>query len=186
MAAKAQQGTECAFTPPQRVSENKPRVKAPYGKGPGAARVALAGYANNKALAVWADKRDFREGYDIYAASYPAGKQRLFGANQKVQDSFGGVAHQWHASAAGNSAGHLVVVWDDNRDGDANVMFSWREQNEWSDDEALPGADGKGLQNNPSVVMDSMGNLHVAWVERASMNGPTSLRYVFGRHSKLP
>jgi hypothetical protein len=183
MAAQNSKQAPCRFTPPLRISERpqRPGPPMPYGTGHGVARVALDNYGTNQALAVWADKRDFREGYDIYAADYQAGKERLFGPNIKVQDSFGEYAQQWHASVAGHVDGKIVVAWDDNRDGTADIMLSWREGDEWSDDIAVPGAAGPGEQNHPSISLDEEGNLHLAWVERQTIGGPTRLRYVFGR-----
>jgi hypothetical protein len=186
MATHTRSGERCGFVSPQRISEARAQRNLNYGKGHGVARVAMARYGEKQALAVWADKRDFREGYDIYAADYQAGELVLFGPNQKVQDSFGGVAQQWHASVAGDAAGQLVVAWDDTRDGDANIMYSWRENGEWSDDLVLPGAGGPGQQNHPSVILDTAGNLHLAWVERATIDGASTLHYVFGRASKEP
>jgi hypothetical protein len=181
MAAKSATAQMCRISPPQRISEGHTASQSTYGKGHGVARVALARYGAKHALAVWADKRDYREGYDIYAADYQSDNRQLFGVNQEVQDSFGGVAQQWHASVAGDLTGRLAVSWDDNRDGNANVMLSWREQGEWSDDIVVPGAGGPGQQTHPSMTLDEAGNLHLAWVERASINGTTTLRYVFGR-----
>ncbi len=60
-------------------------------------------------------------------------------------------------------------------------MLSWSEDGVWSEDMPLPGASGAGQQAHPSVVVDSDGNLHVAWIDRAEENGPTRLRYLFGR-----
>jgi len=144
--------------------------------------VSMGAYGGEQILAAWADKRDFREGYDIYAAKYQGVKGG--GANERVQDAFGGVARQWHPSVAGYADGSLVVAWDDDRDGDANVMLSWREEETWSEDVALPGADGPGEQANPTITFDAEGNLHAAWVERDTVGGPTRLRYAFGR--RLP
>jgi hypothetical protein len=132
-------------------------------------------------LAVWADKRDFREGYDIYAARYQPGNKQLLGPNIKVQDSFGSVAQQRHATAASDQSGRLVVGWDDDRDGDASIMLSWLEGSGWSDDFAVPGASGKGEQSHPSIRLDREGNLHLVWVERTTKDGPTRVCYVFGR-----
>lgn len=181
MAARSVDQNSCRFNPPQRISEKADDRNATYGKGHGVSRVALAGYGNNQVLAVWADKRDFREGYDIYSANYHPGKKQLYGPNIKVQDSFGGVAQQWHATVTGDAAGRLIVAWDDKRDGDANIMLSWLEDEEWSEDLAVPGAAGAGEQNHPTISIDGEGNLHLAWVERSTVNGPTRVRYVFGR-----
>ena len=181
MAAQNDDMKSCRFHSPQRISEAPPGQNAAYGKGHGVARVALAQYGAGKLLVAWADKRDFREGYDIYSAHYQPGKKQMFGPNIKVQDSFGGIAQQWHATVAGNPSGRLVVGWDDKRDGDANIMLSWLEGNGWSDDFAVPGADGAGEQNHPSISLDREGNLHLAWIERITIGGPTRVRYLFGR-----
>jgi hypothetical protein len=202
MASQSDTQSPCAFLPPQRVNKRigprKPRPKndnrPQYGTGTGVARVALATYGNGQVLATWADKRHFREGHDIYAAHLFEAKRQtknqqpeksaLFGVNTRVQDSFGGVAQQWHPTATGDASGRLAVGWDDNRDGDANIMLSWWEGDGWSEDLAVPGADGSGEQNHPSITLDSKGNLHLAWVERDTVNGPSRLRYLFGRATK--
>lgn len=188
MAAESREKNSCHFSSPQRVNKrssnrdnNLPDRSNAYGKGFGAARVALAEYSGGQLIAVWADKRNFREGYDIFSASYQPGNTSLFGPNVAVQDSFGGVAQQWHATVAGDSSGRLVIGWDDKRDGDANIMLSWLEDGDWSDDVAVPGADGAGEQNHPTITLDQQGNLHLAWIERTTVNGPTRLRYLFGR-----
>jgi hypothetical protein len=184
MAAQHSKQAPCRFTAPQRISERPPGPRMPYGKGHGVARVALDRYGPKGVLAAWADKRDFREGYDIYAADYQAGNGRLFGPNVKVQDTFGGFAQQWHTTVAGHPDGRLVVAWDDNRDGSADIMLSWREEDDWSDDLVVPGAAGAGEQNHPTISLDREGNLHLAWIERATVGGPTRLRYLFGRAVK--
>jgi len=185
MAAQNELDKPCRFTTPQRISEGGSGQNAGFGKGHGVSRVALAKYGTDRVLAAWADKRDFREGYDIYAADYrhesQPGKQTLFGANSRVQDSFGGVAQQWHATVAGDASGRLVVAWDDNRDGNADIFLSWKEDDGWSDDMAVPGAHGDGEQVHPSIVLDEEGNLHMAWVERQETGGATQLHYLLGR-----
>ena len=72
------------------------------------------------------------------------------------------------------------MAWDDEREGNSDVMLSWSEDGEWSEDLELHDASGAGQQTHPSIAMDSKGNLHVAWIERAEVNGPTRLRYQFG------
>ena len=184
MAAQSNHSEPCDFTAPQRISEALAGRASAYGKGHGVARAVLASYADKQVVAAWADKRDFREGYDIYAARYQRAGKKLFGANSKVQDSFGGIAQQWHATVAGDTSGRLVVGWDDKRDGDASIMLSWQEDGIWSDDFSVPGASGHGEQNHPSITLDDQGNLHLAWIERSSVDGPTRVRYVFGRHTR--
>jgi hypothetical protein len=184
MAAAGSRDAACNYTPPQRISLRPGTRNLPYGKGHGVARVALAAYGSGRVMAVWADKRDFREGYDIYAAASPVDGDTLFGANSKVQDEFGNFAQQWHPTVAGHASGKLIVAWDDKREGHADIMLSMKEGDAWSEDLALPGASGPGEQNHPSMVLDSAGNLHITWIERMMISGPSRLRYLSGRPGK--
>jgi hypothetical protein len=157
------------------VSEAPPGPKAPYGKGHGVSRVALAHHGADRLLAAWADKRDFRHGYDIYgSAATPGGR---FGPNFRIQDDFGELSQQWHTALAGHRNGAVVVAWDDNREGDPDIYLSWPQGDGWSDDLAVPGASGPGVQQHPAIAFDPAGRLHLAWVERAEAGGPTRLRY---------
>ena len=184
MGAESRDAVPCRFTTPQRITEQLPRMSTRYGRGRGAARVALARYAGDQVLAVWADKRDFLEGYDIYTANLQENKPGQIGKNMKVQDDFGGNAHQWHAAVASDGIGKPVVAWDDKREGNANIMVSWREGDRWSDDLAVPGASGPAEQAHPSIYIDKDQQLHVVWVERATVGGTTRLRYTVGRAVK--
>lgn len=182
----AAQTGDCTFTPPQRLNvrpgTGSGSRNLPYGTGSGVARVAIATYADGQVFAAWADKRNFRHGYDIWGADLDLTSGQ-FGVNQQVQDDFGELAPQWHTSVAGHPDGTLLVAWDDGREGNADIMFSWREDGAWSDDTPLPGASGAGEQAHPSIVLDAAGNLHAAWVERDDKDGPTRLRYLFGAHT---
>jgi hypothetical protein len=179
MAAVEQKARSCRFSEPVRISEKPGKNNLPYGAGHGVSRVALAGFGEQKVFAVWEDKRDFRNGYDIWGATYSA-EQGRFGKNEKVQDDFGGLAKQRHATVAGHPDGSLVVAWDDEREGNADVMLSWREAAAWSDDLPLPTAAGEGQQGHPSIAFDEKGNLHAIFVERDEIESPTRLKYTFG------
>lgn len=181
MAAENRLPGTCRFDKPQRISETLPGPRPPYGEGHGVTRVAMDAYGAQRLLAAWADKRNFREGYDIYASHYPVGGKALFGPNQKVQDPFGGIAQQWHPSVAGAPSGQVIVAWDDGRDDQTNILLSWYTDGQWSDDLSVPGASGNVIQNHPSVTLDNQGNLHLAWVERDYVGGPTRLRYLFAK-----
>jgi len=185
MAAENRAPGTCRFGKPQRISAPLPGPRPPYGKGHGVTRVAMDSYGTDRVLAAWADKRNFREGYDIYASHYPGEDENLFGPNEKVQDLFGGVAQQWHPSVAGHPDGQLAVAWDDGRDDQTNILLSWYRDGQWSDDLPVPGASGSPLQNHPSIILDEEGNLHLAWVEREEVGGPTRLRYLFGKAASV-
>ena len=178
MASVAVLEDACAFRAPVRVSDPLPGPPSTYGKGHGATRVALAAFGEKGLMAVWADKRNYETGYDIYAARY-LGDGR-FGADAKVQDEFGDFARQWHPAIAGGIDGRLVAAWTDEREGDGDIMLSWLDGGEWSEDMPLAGASGEGQQTHPSIAIDAEGNLHAAWIERAAVDGATRLRYQRG------
>ncbi len=150
------------------------------GMGTGVMRVSLAAHGQDGVAAVWADKRDFPSGYDVYG-SFARGPNLTFGANEKVQDEFGDTYAQWHPTVAANRDGRVAVVWDDDREGSPDVWLSWRNADGWSGDLAVPGASGAGVQSDPSIAMDELGNLHLVWVEKADLNSPSRIRYLFAR-----
>ncbi len=171
------------FTDPKVLNEQPPPRSTVYGKGTGVARVALAPYGKDGVAAVWLDKRDFTQAYDVFAGfSRDGGKH--FGPNQKVQDVFGKEARQWHAAIAGEGSGRVAVVWDDDRDGTLDIWLSWPTGKGWSEDYALPGGSGPGIQKSPSIAYDGKGNLHIVWVEQDRMGGITRIRYSVGRRAK--
>jgi hypothetical protein len=177
MYSQSEPGDTCKFASPTRISEQPPGPKNEFGAGHGVARVALASYGASGLFAVWADKRDFQEGYDIYGASKQS--DHAFGANVRIQDDFGTNYRQWHATSSGHQKGQLVVAWTDERDDTMDVWYSWLEDGEWSDDSVFPGASGKGVQYHPSITLDRSGNLHVAWIHREVDGGPTQIRYLY-------
>jgi len=153
------------------------------GRGSGAMRVALAAEGEDGIAAAWSDKRDFLSGYDVYAA-FSSDGGRSFGKNQPVQDSFGDSFAQWHPAIAAGPHGRVAVAWDDDRDGTSDIWLAWAEGGGWSENLALPGASGEGVQSDPALALDEDGNLHVAWVEKAGDGAPTRVRYLFGRSGK--
>ncbi|MCU7843135.1 MAG: hypothetical protein KZQ93_04770 [Candidatus Thiodiazotropha sp. (ex Monitilora ramsayi)] len=180
MAATGQSGKPCQFSEPLRISEKPDGRDLPYGTGHGVSRVALGTFGKEKVFAAWADKRNFRDGYDIWGAEYTP-DETGFRTNEKVQDDFSGLSKQRNATVDGHANGLLVVAWSDEREGHTDVMLSWREQGEWSDDWTVSVASGAGHQNNPTIALDDDGNLHVAWVERKAIGGTTRLKYAFGK-----
>jgi hypothetical protein len=175
---------EKVYTVPQRLNE-APRnfINPGFGRGAGVMRVALAALGQDGVAAVWADKRDFQSGYDVYG-DFAKGDKLTFGKNEKVQDEFGDSFAQWHPAIAANDSGSVAVVWDDDREGSPDVWLAWKTESGWSGDHAVPGASGTGVQSDPSITMDEAGNLHLAWVEKNTLDGPSQIRYLFGRVSK--
>ena len=181
MAAVAKTTEPCRFTQPVRISEKPEGRDLPYGTGHGVSRVALGQFGSDRVFAAWADKRNFRDGYDIWGAEFGSDKNQ-FNANEKVQDDFSDLSKQRYATVDGLPNGMLVVAWSDEREGNADVMLSWREEGEWSEDWPLPLASDEAQQSNPTITLDRAGNLHIAWIERDSIGGVTRLKYAKGSY----
>jgi hypothetical protein len=168
------------FAASQALNELPPPRSSVYGKGTGASRVALAALNGGGVVAVWADKRDFLSGYDVYAAVID--RNGAIGPNEQVQDEFGAAISQWHPAISGGA--QAVAAWDDNRDETPDILLSWRAGESWSEDLSLPGGSGPGSQSDPSLAVDRHGNLHIAWVYRDRDGGPTGIRYLEARPFK--
>ena len=163
------------FAAPYRLID-MPQVRTvDLGAGMGSMRPTLASCGPGCLVAAWLDKRDFLSGYDVFAAFSQDGG-RSFGRNFKVQDSFGDNMAQWHAAVAANQSGRVEVVWDDERDGTADVWLGDWNGKDFSDDLAVPGASGAGAQSDPVIHLDESGRLHLAWLERTETGG-TRLKY---------
>lgn len=151
-----------------------------YGRGTGAMRVALAGYGYAGIVAVWLDKRNFLSGYDVYAA-FANKDGTAFGVNQKVQDVFGNEMAQWYPAIAAHDSGLLAVAWNDDRDDTQDIWLSWHTRTGWSEDMGVPGAADSAEQIEPSLTLDTAGNLHLVWLVKPELEAPTRIRYVIGR-----
>jgi len=171
------------FSTPQQVnrSRREGRRQTEYGRGPGAARVVLTALMQDRVAAVWLDKREFLGGYDVFAA-LTEGDDPRFGNYERVQDEFGANIGQWHAGVASHG-NRLVAVWDDDRDGSSDIQISWRDSQGWSANLAVPGGNGAGQESSPVITMDVQGDLHLAWIERQTPDGPTRLMYLRGQSS---
>lgn len=164
------------FSVGMQANELTAPISGLYGVASGVARAALTTF-DKYVAAVWSDKRNFRFGYDVFAAF--ARHSGRFGENQLVQDGFAEGYEQWHPTIAGMN-GELAVAWDDDRDGDSDIWLSYYTGDGWSDDIAVPGASGPGLQTHPSLAMDKSSGIHLVWVHRDKEGGLTGVRYIRG------
>lgn len=146
-----------------------PRKRDPqlkYGRGSGAMRMGMAGNGKLFVAAVWMDKRNWKGGYDIYAAfSHNGGK--TFGKALLVQDMLGANMPQWHGTVAVNpKTNQPIAVWDDARDDTDDLWYSIYLNNAWSDDYTFTAASGPGKQSHPSIIYDRDGVMHLIWLSR--------------------
>lgn len=173
-SASSDQGR--VFSEPQFLNEffsNRNK----YDKGSGVTRVSMAAVGADEFIAAWMDKRRGGTGYGIFAA---LGSEGSFGPNEKVHSEEGDKLPHYNPSTSGNSAGNFVIAWDDFRHGSSDIWLSGYDENdEWSTDYSPLPASGKGEQKNASIFLDSNNGLHLLWVERENINGPTRLWYSF-------
>lgn len=169
------------FRTPARLNELPTTRGATHGRGTGAARVTLARFGEAGVAAVWLDKRDFRSGYDPYAALSRDGGAS-FGPNLRVRDEFGFATSQWRAAGAGHRSGLLAVAFDDSRDETFDIWLAWLQGEGWSGNYAVPSASGPGEHTSPVLAFDAAGDLHIAWLEREHPDAPNRLRYTVGRY----
>ncbi|MEJ2176871.1 MAG: hypothetical protein P8Y12_02710 [Gammaproteobacteria bacterium] len=178
-----------AFSSAFQINEHRsPDPSLPYsaGKGTGVMRVTLAGNDTEFLQAVWLDKRNPSSGYAVWGTRIDSGKS-LAGPNKQVQDELGSAVPQWHASVTRYASG-FVSTWDDSRENwsDENevgdVFISWQTDDGWSEDLLVPGASGEGYQGSPVITVDRFGDMHLAWIEREGLTGPTVLKYLRGTY----
>jgi hypothetical protein len=168
-----------AFSAPRGLNEQPEGERSvEFGAGYGVTRVALAS-RGERVVAVWMDKRDYRSGYDVFAALSEDGG-RLFDINERVPDMFGDNIPQWRPAVAISPAGRMVTVWDDTRDDSPDLWLSWREDDGWSENQAVPAAYGPGAHTAPALAFDPHGGLHLLWTSRTP-EGISQLRYVSTR-----
>ena len=158
------------------LNEYSPSPNPEFGKGSGAMRPVLSGNGKKSIAAAWMDKRNWRSGYDVFAAYSENGGQK-FDGNEQVQDMFGENVPQWHASVALRAIDDVAAVaWDDTRNETPDVFYSLRINGSWSEDFELPGAAGEGKQSHPSILFDQTGILHAIWL--SNVNGQAKLLYL--------
>ena len=169
-----------SFTKPQFLNEFFSN-RNQYDRGSGVTRVSLASFAQDEILAAWMDKRRGGKGYGIFAAlGAEAGES--FGPNEKVHGEEGDTQPHYNPATAGNQAGDFAIAWDDFRRGDSDIWIStYNADLEWSQDHAPPVASASGEQSHPSIALDEQRNLHLLWIERSHLDGPSRLWYSLGR-----
>jgi len=168
------------FSEPQSLNEFFSNRNA-YDRGNGVTRVSLASFADDEILAAWMDKRRGGKGYGIFAALGAEGGGE-FGPNEKVHGQEGDTQPHYNPATAGSRDGNYAVAWDDFRRGDSDIWIStYNDDLEWSEDYSPPVARGAGEQSHPSIALDEQQNLHLLWIERDDLNGPSKLWYSRGQ-----
>jgi hypothetical protein len=117
------------------------------------------------AYAVWKDSRNGDD--DIYFSCRPAGGN--WGINQRVDD--GGTTDVDIPDIAIDSAGNLYALWQDWRNGDPDVYFSYRPANgSWGANERVSDAVTDTIQYSGAIAVDSAGNAYAVWTDKRNGN----------------
>jgi hypothetical protein len=112
---------------------------------------------SGNAYAVWEDDRNGVP--DIYFAYRPAGTS--WGPNVRVNDD-AGTEMQGSPSIAVDPRGNAYAVWEDTRNGNWDIYFSYRPTGgSWGSNVKVN--DDGGSHELPSIAVDPSGNAYAAW-----------------------
>jgi len=115
--------------------------------------------SSGNAYAVWADWRNSDS--DIYFSYRPAGGS--WGASVRVDDD-AGTAGQYSPDIAVDSSRNAYAVWEDWRNGDSDIYFSYRPVGgSWGANVKVNDDPGTTPQENPAIAVDSSGNAYAVW-----------------------
>ena len=124
--------------------------------------VRVAVDPSGNAYAVWEDYRNGND--DIYFSYRPAGGS--WGSNIKVNDD-AGTADHWIPSIAVDPSGNAYAVWNDMRNGNYEIYFSYRPAGgSWGSNITVNDDVGQGYQIYPSIAVDPSGNAYAVWEEQ--------------------
>jgi hypothetical protein len=99
---------------------------------------------------------------DVYFSRRPPGG--TWETPEKINDmSQTGINCQYPSLAVG-SGGTVYAVWQDNRNGNDGIYFSYRPPNgSWHTNEKVNTKPGEGNQRYPKIAIDDQGNAYVLW-----------------------
>jgi hypothetical protein len=122
---------------------------------------------SGNAYALWEDTRNGN--WDIYFSYRPVGGS--WGSNVKVSDD-PGTAYQLVPSLAVDPSGNAYAVWEDNRNGNSDIYFSYRPAGgAWGSNVKVNDDPGSAIQYWPSLAVDPSGNAYAVWEDQRNGNG---------------
>jgi len=134
---------------------------------------SIAVDVSGNAYAVWHDTRN--GDYDIYFSYRPAGG--TWGANARVNDD-AGTTRQLSPSIAVDSSGNAYAVWQDERNGNYDIYFSYRPAGgTWGANVRVNDDAGTAAQGEPSIAADGSGNAYAVWEDNRNGEGDIYFSY---------
>ncbi|RME84027.1 MAG: hypothetical protein D6775_06600, partial [Caldilineae bacterium] len=139
-------------------------VSIPGSSLPAASAPAVAFGPVGETIAVWAAVNGGDS--DIWAALRPATDGTWF-APVQVNDDSAPPAVQERPDVVITRGGDTYVVWEDSRLGDPDIFWTRRQRGNpaWEPARRLHPT-STGIQLQPAIVADGLGNVHVVWVDR--------------------
>jgi RHS repeat-associated protein len=131
----------------------------------------IAGSSGGAETAVWVDLRSSQN--NIYSSTLAAGGS-TWAANKKVTDNT--AALKDNPDVIVGSDGTSYAVWQDSRNGNADIYFSKLTQggSAWSANVKVSDDPGTTTQTAPRIGIDTAGNLTVLWLD--ARTSPAQLR----------
>ena len=132
---------------------------------------ALAVDGSDNAIIVWQDSRNGDR--DIYAQKLDPNGNRLWAADMRV-NSDSEAAYQQYPAMAVDGTGNAVVVWQDGRNGDADIYAQRLDASGnrlWAGDVRVNSGSGTANEWNPAVAVDGTGNAVVVWKDERNDTG---------------
>jgi hypothetical protein len=118
----------------------------------------------NTFIIAWSDRRSGNQ--DVYAQRIDVNATRLWKIDSRINDDAGTVS-QHYPSVTINSGGDIIAVWGDSRNDLSDVYMQSFDNNgnaKWQADLRI-NADTVGAQAFPVIVVDSIDNIWVAWLD---------------------
>ena len=123
---------------------------------------SIAVDSSNNIHITWYDKRDGN--YEIYYTKLDNNGNTLVDDTRLTDDP----AYSKQPSIAVDSSNNIHITWYDKRDGNYEIYYTKLDNNGNTlvDDTRL--TDATGDSKNPSITVDSSGNVHIAWHDKRS------------------
>jgi len=146
---------------------------------------AMAADGNGNAAIVWRDSRNGND--DVYAQRLDANGNKLWAADVRV-NSDSGATDQYAPAVAVDGSGNIVVVWQDDRNGNDDVYAQRLDASGnklWAADVRVNSDSGTAGQYAPAVAVDGSGNAVVVWRDSRDGNANIYARRLDGNGNKL-
>jgi hypothetical protein len=125
----------------------------------------IAADASGNLYAVWSDRRNGNN--DIYASYRP--DPSVWGANVRIDNDTTG-SNAVSPRVAVDSSGNAYAIWQDYRNGNPNIYFSYTSGGLWQTTNQRVDDSTATMVGLPDIGVDSTGNAYAVWSDRRNGN----------------